>query len=164
MLNRREAFTMIELIFVIIIIGVLAAVAIPRLAGTRDDAMVSKVSHSIQTARVEIMSQIVSKGVVPTTSLSGNDGLNRYSNMVEELSSIDSKSLIVVDGVSTISGKAIDFRVDNGRGAMETCTTLEINVTDMQIRNSSSIGAICRGVHSIVPSVTLPVQASRVTF
>lgn len=37
----RSAFTMIELIFVIVIIGVLASISIPRLSATRDDAKTS---------------------------------------------------------------------------------------------------------------------------
>ena len=39
--NSQPAFTQIELIFVIIIIAILAAVAIPNLAATRDDAKLS---------------------------------------------------------------------------------------------------------------------------
>ena len=45
----RKAFTMIELIFAIVIIGILASVAIPKLAATRDDA-----GHSTLMANTRI--------------------------------------------------------------------------------------------------------------
>lgn len=43
-MKNKYAFTMIELIFVIVILGILASVAIPKLAATRNDAAASKLA------------------------------------------------------------------------------------------------------------------------
>ena len=51
MKDSKRAFTMIELVFVIVIIGILAAVAIPRLSATRDDAEIAKARTLVASVR-----------------------------------------------------------------------------------------------------------------
>ena len=45
----KKGFTMIELIFVIVILGILASVAVPRLAGTKADAEESAAVANLRT-------------------------------------------------------------------------------------------------------------------
>jgi general secretion pathway protein G len=52
-----KAFTMVELVFVIVILGILAAVAIPRLAASRDDAMLTKGKADISAIRSSIVTK-----------------------------------------------------------------------------------------------------------
>ena len=88
----KKGFTMIELIFVIVILGILASVAIPRLAGTREDAEISTAVSNLRTLLSDAASYYVVKGSfgnakwqdftnVPlknTDTVVGNAGSNAY--------------------------------------------------------------------------------------
>ena len=64
---HRAGFTMIELIFVIVILGILAAVATTKLAATRDDAKSSIEVYNLATCISELGSQYTAKSTLNTS-------------------------------------------------------------------------------------------------
>lgn len=57
MKKTKNAFTMIEMIFVIVVLGILAAIAVPRLAATRTDADITKGRADVAAVRSAIVSE-----------------------------------------------------------------------------------------------------------
>lgn len=66
----KKAFTMIELIFVIAIIGILATVAIPKLAATRDNAIDSKRKTNVARCMEDAVALYTAKHIVPSVTSS----------------------------------------------------------------------------------------------
>lgn len=77
----KRAFTMIELIFVIVVIGILSGIAIPKFAATRDDAQVSKGRAEVAAIRSAIAMERqkrILKGVFTDIAATDVPGLLEY--------------------------------------------------------------------------------------
>ena len=62
---RQDGFTLIELIVVILIVGILAAIATPIFLGALDQARVSTPQAALANARLEISLVLVEEGTLP---------------------------------------------------------------------------------------------------
>ena len=80
----KKAFTMIELIFIIVIIGILASVAVPKFAATRDDAEITKARVTVASIRnalaMERQKRILRGDFTAITSIgSGSNVFDKFS-------------------------------------------------------------------------------------
>jgi prepilin-type N-terminal cleavage/methylation domain-containing protein len=89
----RYAFTMVELVFVIVILGILAVIAIPKLAATRNDAYDSRTCHDVATCITDAAGSYTATHNVT-------------------LSDIDSCSKTYVSGLVSLNGQGDELTVN----------------------------------------------------
>ncbi|PPB74221.1 type II secretion system protein [Campylobacter hyointestinalis] len=69
----KKGFTMIELVFVIVILGILASLAVPKLAATKDDAEAAKAAVEIKDAITQLTTYYIVNGSYPKDNINGKD-------------------------------------------------------------------------------------------
>lgn len=145
----RYAFTMIELIFVIVILGILAAVAIPKLSATRNDALIARTSQAIATAAMEIATYAVANGEV-------EDDLSTMSNAIEMLVA---KNEAVLD----IPNRAVDLRM----GTVADCVKIQIISAGTDENLTVLYGAggdnLCDSLHKVFDLKAYPLMLKGAT-
>ena len=137
----RKGFTMIELIFVIVILGVLASVAIPRLAATRDDAEVAKAATYLTTAVSDITAYYTAKG--------------NFSGVTSDFTKIT--NALTKDGKLNVKGSTTCVRVTLPTTTANSTTTA-LNKVELTLNFGSAAGkndAVCKQLAKLPGIMTM---------
>ncbi len=129
----RNAFTMIELIFVIVLIGILSSIAIPRLSTTRDDAEAVKAAEEVRT--------LISDLAVYYTASGKFDRLGKMSNVT-----------LVDAGFHPFDGNLTTKAYYANSAKTEKCLGIQVSSTggDLNISAEGSTSTLCQQLTKIL--------------
>jgi len=139
----KKAFTMVELIFIIVIIGILASFALPRLSATRDDALVAKNSEYIMGIMTEISTYSTANG-------ESKDDLSKMSSLLELLKS---QNRVIIDTAT----KSAKVKI----GEDSSCITIDIDTTSTTdwlktIFSVATTDKVCHQVQAFIKEKDYP--------
>lgn len=142
----RNAFSMLELVFVIVILGILAAIAIPKFSFTRGEAQ----SVSIQADITQAISAIQREAFTnnPSASLINGDWILQTAGLSK------TRWIAVGNGVRLAKNGAVDSQND--------CVTFEfIDQKDILVEiTSKPDSAICKKLAQSYESKRYPIIAN----
>ena len=117
----KKGFSLLELIFAIVVIGIIASFAIPKYMDTRDSALASTIQRDIVSAATSIQSHYL---------------VNRKIDSINDAITLNTKNWL-------IDGKKATFK-DN-----EDCVVLEVKDKKVSISVTSTAGNVCKALDEL---------------
>jgi len=133
-MKSKKAFTLMELIFTIVIIAILAAIAIPRLAATVDDAKISVSLNHIGTLINDFSSYYTTH--------------EQFSSNINDMTNINDINYTTPWNAATQSGILAYYTLDE-QNNLERCIDLHLSNIEGNITIksfSSAQGTICKNL------------------
>ena len=107
----KRAFSLIEVIFVIVILGIIVSFATPKLMDTKDSALVSTLKRDVNTAINSIQTYYLLKEKIEDISDTMN--INSTNWDIEKLKMSDKNSCISLEIKNNLNTLQIDLQVDS---------------------------------------------------
>ncbi|RXJ83750.1 type II secretion system protein [Arcobacter cloacae] len=106
----KNGFSLLELIFAIVILGIIASFAVPKYLETKDSALASTIKRDVNTAINSIQSYYLLNQKIDKLSDSMN--LNDVNWTIEDLKMSDKNSCLSLEVKTTDGIKTIELAVD----------------------------------------------------
>lgn len=124
-LNRRQngeaGFTLVEMLVVIVIVGILAAVAIPIYMNQRKKGWISAVESDVKSAAIAVSTDVANNGysnLVNAITCGATDGTNKSGDskkIGEESINCSAHVKLVVEKYSDATGTDTGFKITGTR-------------------------------------------------
>jgi general secretion pathway protein G len=117
--NNKKAFSLIELIFIIAVLGIIAAVAVPKLFDSRSSAIVATVKQDVATITNAIQSYYMLNNEIENIT----DAVNINTN------------------VWTVEGTTAEYKSDE-----DTCVTISVEDNQLTVSVDNLTNEICKKI------------------
>lgn len=117
--NNKKAFSLIELIFIIAVLGIIAAVAVPKLFDSRSSAIVATVKQDVATITNAIQSYYMLNNEITNIT----DAVNINTN------------------VWTVDGTTAEYKSGG-----DTCVTIKVEDNQLLVTVDNITNEICKKI------------------
>jgi type II secretion system protein G len=116
-MSNRKGFTLIELLIVVVIIGILAAIAIPKFAATKDKAKLASVKtdlRNLETAQEAYFSDFNTYGTFAQLQAASNFTLSAGNATTAEAASAAGYNMTITNASISSATKSCQVTVGSG--------------------------------------------------
>lgn len=116
MKNVKKAFSLLEMVFAVVIIGIIASVAMPKLFDTKNEALVSTIKQDVVTV---------------TSAIQGHYMLNRTVDKIADVVSLNNSIWEIEDNKISFNEKE------------SVCLEVILDQYQLEVNINEDVGTIC---------------------